>query len=109
MFRTFANIPQKRNDRELVVSEDNVPAGVELEEEAVGAIGECDFDDAICADLRYSGDSASLEKLPQACNKGRWRSGGSTCETGKVAAEARINEHLLAVFWFGEFEEEYAL
>jgi hypothetical protein len=103
------DIAQQRQDLQIAIGEDNVATSVELKVQSVQPVRELELEYAVGANLGDGGYSARLEILPQLRDKRRGRGGSSACIFGKMAAEARVDEQLLAVVGLVELDEEDAL
>jgi hypothetical protein len=105
----LVHVPQQRQDFEVCIREDNVAACVEFEVQSVQSIRELQFEYAVGANLGDRGYSACFQVLAQFRDKRRGRSGGCARIFGEMAAEARVDEQLLAVVGFVELDEEDSL
>jgi hypothetical protein len=68
-----------------------------------------ELEDAIRADLRNGSDSSCLQILAQLCDEAGRRSCGCARIIGEMAAEAGVDEQLLAVVGLVELDQEDAL
>ena len=75
----------------------------------VCAIAEGDVDDSVSTDLSDACNATRFKELAQSCYEGRRGGGccpGVMCD---MSAEARVDDELTAVVWFGKFEKKDAL
>jgi hypothetical protein len=108
VFGSLRDIPQQAQDSALGICENDVAAGIKLEEESVLAVGEGDFDDTVGADLADGCDSPGAEELAQSSDERGGSGGGCSGKRSEVGAETGVDDELLAVLWFCELEEEDA-
>jgi len=106
MLGSLGDIPQQAQNSALGVCENDIAAGVKLKEESILAVGKGDFNDTIGAYLADGCDSPGAKEFAQASDERRGRSGGCTRKSSEVGAETGVDDELLAVLWFGEFQEE---
>lgn len=80
--------------------------GEELQEQTVLAIAELELEDSVGSHLRNGRQPPGLEIFAQPSDKGGRRRRSGPGEVGQVAAEAIVDQQLLLVIGFGEFEEQ---
>jgi hypothetical protein len=105
---SLGDIPQQAQDSALGICKNDIAASVKLEEEPILAVGEGNFNDTVGAYLADGGNSPGAKELAQAGDERRGRRGGGAGKGSEVGAETGVDDELLAMLWFGEFEEEDA-
>jgi hypothetical protein len=69
MLSSLRDVSQQAQDCALCICENDVSAGVKLEEESILAVGEGDFDDTVGADLADGCDSPGAKEFAQASDE----------------------------------------
>lgn len=97
---------QKGQYPELVVGQDDVATGEELEVYPIQPIAKLKLDYSVGSYLRDGGKTAGLEDLAQFLYEDGGRGGGGAFKVCQMTSKAGVYEELFLVVGLGELEEK---